>query len=163
MSRARIEDVWPLSPLAEGLLFHADFADQGPDVYVSHRVLDVSGPVDPERLKASWEVLLARHAVLRASFQRRKSGAPMQVIARRVALPWRVEDLSGLDPDEAEKRAEELADAARAQRFDLGVPPLLRLVLIKLAEDRHRLVVTSHHILIDGWSMPVLMGELAAV
>ncbi|WP_409055753.1 amino acid adenylation domain-containing protein [Streptomyces sp. SYP-A7185] len=163
MTRSPVEDVWPLSPLQEGLLFHAAFDDQGPDVYTVQSALDVDGPVDPGRLRASWEALLARHAALRACF-RQVSGAQMvQVVAREVALPWRTEDVSGLGGSERAAALERLAESERAEPFDLAVPPLLRLLLVRTGEYRHRLVVTSHHILMDGWSAPILIGELSAI
>ncbi|MEV0259661.1 amino acid adenylation domain-containing protein [Streptomyces sp. NPDC050732] len=155
--------VWPLSPLQEGMLFHADFDDRGPDVYAVQFLLDVTGPLDAGRLRASWEALLGRHAALRASFHRRKSGEAVQLITRTVALPWRDVDLSGLAEPDMTDQAEKLAAQERAQRLDLTVPPLLRLLLVRLGERRHRLVVTSHHLLMDGWSMPVLLNELSQV
>ncbi|MFI7409572.1 amino acid adenylation domain-containing protein [Streptomyces sp. NPDC049627] len=163
MTRSAVEDVWPLSPLQEGLLFHAAFDDQGPDVYTVQSALAVDGPLDEARLRASWTALLDRHAALRACF-RQVSGAQMvQVIARTVTLPWRTEDVSHLPEPEAGAAAERLAERERAERFDLAAAPLLRVLLVRLAEHRHRLVITSHHILMDGWSAPVLIGELAAL
>ncbi|MGW2230890.1 amino acid adenylation domain-containing protein [Streptomyces formicae] len=158
-----LTEVWPLSPLQEGLLFHSDFDNQGPDVYAVQFMLSVEGPLDAPRLRTSWEQLLDRHAALRASFHRRKSGEAVQLITRNVTLPWREVDLSQLAEVDIRDQAEKLAAQERAERLDLTVPPLLRLLLIRLGEHRHRLVVTSHHLLMDGWSMPVLLDELAAV
>ncbi|MGW7556846.1 condensation domain-containing protein, partial [Streptomyces rimosus] len=143
MTRSMVEDVWPLSPLQEGLLFHATFDEEGPDVYTVQSAHAVNGPLDAGRLRAAWETLIARHAALRACF-RRVSGARMvQVIAREVELPWQETDLSHLPPDDAEAEAERLAAAERARRFDLATAPLLRVLLIRLGEGRHRMVVTS--------------------
>ncbi|MFI0321799.1 amino acid adenylation domain-containing protein [Streptomyces rimosus] len=162
MTRSMVEDVWPLSPLQEGLLFHATFDEEGPDVYTVQSAHAVNGPLDPGRLRAAWETLIARHAALRACF-RRVSGARMvQVIAREVELPWQETDLSHLPPDDAAAEAERLAAAERARRFDLATAPLLRVLLIRLGEGRHRMIVTSHHILMDGWSMPIVLAELSA-
>ncbi|MEW1927049.1 amino acid adenylation domain-containing protein [Streptomyces sp. NPDC088360] len=163
MTRSPVEDVWPLSPLQEGLLFHAAFDDQGPDVYTVQSALDIEGTVDADRLRASWQALLTRHAALRACF-RQVSGAQMvQVIARDVVLPWRTEDVSGLAESDEPAALERLAVSERSEPFDLAVPPLLRLLLIRRSEHRHRLVVTSHHILMDGWSAPILIGELSEI
>ncbi|MFJ4788508.1 condensation domain-containing protein, partial [Streptomyces sp. NPDC088794] len=158
-----LAEVWPLSPLQEGLLFHAGYDDRGLDIYGVQFVLAVDGPLDTARFRASWEALVRRHATLRAGFHRRASGEPVQLIMREAALPWHEADLSGLSESEAAARLEELAASERARRLDLAVPPLLRLVLIKLADERHRLIMTTHHILMDGWSMPVLMSELSAI
>ncbi|RZB19442.1 amino acid adenylation domain-containing protein [Streptomyces sp. F001] len=163
MTRSLVEDIWPLSPLQEGLLFHASFDDRGPDVYQGQRMLELVGPLDTGRLRRTWEALLARHSALRAGFRGRKSGEAVQVIARRVALPWREEDLSGLAEPEASVEVKRLAARERAERFDPAVPPLVRLLLVRLADERHRLVVTSHHLVMDGWSLAVLFNEFIAV
>ncbi|QES45327.1 hypothetical protein DEJ49_33875 [Streptomyces venezuelae] len=161
--RSLVEDVWPLSPLQEGMLFHASYDDQGPDVYTVQSTLDVEGPVDTARLRTSWEALLARHAALRACFRPVTGARMVQVIPREVTLPWTEADVSALVEPEALAEIDRLAARERAQRFDLAVPPLLRLLLVRLGERRHRLVVTFHHILMDGWSMPVLLNELSQV
>jgi nonribosomal peptide synthetase CepB len=159
MAQSRIEDFWPLSPLQEGLLFHTVYDDEGPGLYVGHWILDLDGPVEAPRLRSAWEALLARHAALRACFRQRKSGETVQLIARQVELPWRVVDLSHLD--DPEQAVRELAEEDRTTRFDLANAPLLRLTLIRLADDSHRLVVTCHHAIMDGWSMPIIFDELS--
>ncbi|WP_274555409.1 non-ribosomal peptide synthetase [Streptomyces spiramyceticus] len=160
MTQVRIEDVWPLSPLQEGLLFHAGYDEDTHDVYVLQGAMELRGALDIDLLRTSWQALLDRHATLRASFQRRGTGHPVQLIASGVRLPWREVDLSGLDGAEQQVEADRLADAEKA-RFDLAVPPLLRLLLLKLDESCYQLVLTMHHILMDGWSLPVLFGELS--
>ncbi|MDR7276982.1 non-ribosomal peptide synthetase [Catenuloplanes atrovinosus] len=161
MTQSLIEDIWPLSPLQEGLLFHAVYDDQGPDVYVGHWILELDGPVDAARLRTAWEALLTRHAALRACFRQRRSGETVQVVAARVDLPWREADLSGLDEPDAAVR--ELAEEDRLRPFDVAKAPLLRLTLIRLAADRHRLVVTCHHSIMDGWSLPIVFDELSTL
>ncbi|MFF3327912.1 condensation domain-containing protein, partial [Streptomyces sp. NPDC002889] len=163
MTQRRVEDVWPLSPLQEGMLFHALYDEQATDVYVEQMVLGLEGQLDAAALRASWEALLERHASLRAGF-RQLAGVqqPVQVVARQVVLPWREEDLSGLAEDAALAEAERLGSEERARRFDLAEPPLLRVFLVKVGADRYQMRVTLHHILLDGWSLPVLMRELWA-
>nr|WP_078593585.1 non-ribosomal peptide synthetase [Streptomyces sp. NRRL S-920] len=157
-----LEDVWPLSPLQKGMLFHATFDEEAPDVYEGQRALALHGPLDAARLRAAWETVLRRHPILRASFHRLASGEAVQVVTRDVELPWREADVSGLPEAEADTEAERLAASERARRIDVTRAPLLRLLLIRLAEDRHRLVLTSHHITMDGWSLPVLINDLHA-
>ncbi|MGW1216146.1 amino acid adenylation domain-containing protein [Streptomyces sp. NPDC002499] len=162
MTRSLVEDVWPLSPLQEGMLFHAAF-DGGPDVYTVQSALDVDGPVDAARFRDSWQALAARHAALRACFRQVSGGQMVQVVAREVKLPWRETDVSQLTAGEAAAEVERLAAEELAERFDLATAPLLRLLFIRLGENRHRLIMTFHHVLMDGWSMPVLLGELSAI
>ncbi|MER7668257.1 amino acid adenylation domain-containing protein [Kitasatospora sp. NPDC096128] len=161
MAQSRIEDIWPLSPLQKGLLFHTVYDGEGPQIYLGHWILELQGPVDAGRLRAAWEDLLARHAALRACFRQRASGETVQVIASRVELPWRTVDLSHLaDPEEAVR---ELAEEDRLRPFDLAKAPLLRLTSIRLDDTRHRLVVTCHHAVMDGWSLPIVFNELLAL
>ncbi|MER7923550.1 amino acid adenylation domain-containing protein [Streptomyces sp. NPDC096057] len=162
-TRTAIEDIWPLSPLQEGLLFHASLGDEASDVYAGQRALALDGPLDVDRLRRSWEGLIARHGTLRASFRRRKSGEAVQVIAREVELPWREVDLSGLPEADAEAEAARLSGAELSVGFDVARGPLLRMLLLRLGERRHRLVLTTHHIVLDGWSLPILVNELEAV
>nr|AGS49328.1 long-chain-fatty-acid--CoA ligase [uncultured bacterium esnapd2] len=147
-----IEDILPLSPLQQGLLFHSVYDEQSPDVYTVQVDFELEGALDLEVLRAAAETLLRRHSVLRAGFRQRKSGDWAQLIMRDVPLSWRVVE----NPQSIE---DELA-ADRWRRFDLAKPPLLRFTLLKLAEDHHHFVVTSHHLLLDGWSLPILVREL---
>jgi amino acid adenylation domain-containing protein len=162
LSTSQLEDILPLSPLQQGLFFHALY-DSGHDVYTAQIVFDLRGPLDVDALRAAATTLLRRHANLRAGFRQRKEGSAVQVVHRTVRLPWQDEDLSALPADEREAKARELADAERARPFDMTKPPLLRFLLIKLADGLHRMVFTNHHILLDGWSTPVLQTELFAL
>ncbi|MFF8510051.1 non-ribosomal peptide synthase/polyketide synthase [Streptomyces sp. NPDC015492] len=159
-----LEGVLPLSPLQEGLLFHSLLDDgEGPDVYAVQLAVDLEGPLDANRLKDAMAALLRRHANLRAGFRSVRSGKPVQFLLREVDLPWREADLTRLPAEEMEAELVRLADRDRAERFDLAAPPLIRCLLIRREDDVHRLVVTNHHILLDGWSMPVVLRELFTV
>ena len=158
-----VEDVWPLSPLQEGLLFHAAYDQEAErDVYVGQRILNLDGVLQPEVLEASWQAVIERHASLRAGFRTRAAGDTVQVIVKGVRIPWTHADLSELDDAQAEAEAARLA-AIDGRRFDLGVPPLLRVLLLRVGPGKHRMIVTMHHILMDGWSLPILFNELWAV
>src|SRR6266481_4509526 len=95
------------------------------------------------------------HANLRAAFEQEGLTKPVQVIPNEVVLPWRFIDLST-----NQKPWSDLAAEDRVQRFDVTAPPLLRFTLAKLGPREHRLLLTHHHLLLDGWSMPVLVEEL---
>ena len=157
---AEIEDVLPLTPLQEGLLFHALYDAAAPDVYTVQLDLELTGALDADRLSDAVQALVARHASLRACFRHDGLRAPVQVIVPRASVPWRRIDLSMLPEAEREQRLAALLRQDRLERFDLGQAPLLRFALIGLAADRHRLVLSSHHLLMDGWSGPVLVREL---
>ncbi|MGP2443054.1 condensation domain-containing protein, partial [Streptomyces sp. JW3] len=158
---AGLVEVLPVSPLQEGLLFHSLFDQGGTDVYVEQLLLDVRGPVDAGVLRVSWQAVVDRHAGLRAGFwQPPGLEQPVQVIAEGVELPWREVDLSSASDEMAWAESERIAVEERARRFDLARPPLLRVLLVKVGEDRWRLAVTLHHLVLDGWSLPILLREV---
>ncbi|MFD8541683.1 amino acid adenylation domain-containing protein [Streptomyces rubrogriseus] len=162
-ARGKIEDILPLSPLQEGFVFLGLLHTEGPDLYIGQVAFDLEGPFDGARMRAAAGALLRRHANLRAGFRQRKNGAWAQLVLHEVDLPWQDADLSTLPEEERRAEADRLAAADRARRFDLGRPPLLRFTAIRLSADRVRLVMTNHHIMLDGWSMPVLLRELMAL
>ena len=158
-----IEDILPLSPLQEGLLFHALYDAGGPDVYTVQLELELDGALDGAVLQASVDAVVNRHASLRAAFRHERLNRPVQVIARRVGVPWRLHDVSELSHDEQQAAA--CGDPGR--RPPGAVRPgrvrrLMRFALIRLSEQHHRLLISNHHLLMDGWSAPVLVSEVLA-
>ncbi|MFI6641777.1 amino acid adenylation domain-containing protein [Streptomyces sp. NPDC050504] len=162
-AQPHLTDVLPLSPLQEGLLFHTEYDQQAEDVYITRLALDVEGALDIEALRAAVAGLLERHDSLRASFHRTSDGTPVQLVPAKVELPWNEIDLSHLAGDGLTAELDRLLVQERARRFDPERPPLLRFTLIRLGDDRHRLLFAAHHLLLDGWSAPVLAGELFAL
>ncbi|WP_176732390.1 MULTISPECIES: non-ribosomal peptide synthetase, partial [unclassified Streptomyces] len=163
-----IEDLLPLAPLQQGLFYHAFAGGSGSgsggseaDAYTVQQIIELAGPVDGEALRAAAQRLLDRHAPLRAAFrQYGTDGAAVQIITRGVTLPWREIDLSGQGVSVRESLAEAVAADERANRFDLARPPLLRCALVRYGPERSALILTFHHIIADGWSLPVLHREL---
>ncbi|EID79114.1 non-ribosomal peptide synthetase, partial [Rhodococcus opacus RKJ300 = JCM 13270] len=153
-----LRDVWSLSPLQSGLLFHASLAAESMDVYTAQLRIDLEGAVDAERLRAAAAGLLARHSSLRTAFVY-DDGVPAQLVVDTVDVPWREVDLT-LDGPAPDTELARLLDEDRSARFDLTRPPLLRLTLFHTAPERFVLAVTNHHIILDGWSMPLLVREL---
>ncbi|MET8764167.1 amino acid adenylation domain-containing protein [Lentzea sp. NPDC004782] len=151
-----LADVWPLTGLQSGLLYHALLAGTGTDAYHVQFVFHLAGQTDPERLRRAGQALLDRHAPLRAAFVSNAAGDPVQVLPTRVKLPWRHLDLTG----QAAEVLEEHLERDRRTPFDVTRPPLLRLTLVTLGQDRAELVLTAHHVLFDGWSVPLLMSDL---
>ncbi|WP_222426560.1 non-ribosomal peptide synthetase [Amycolatopsis rhizosphaerae] len=159
----KLEDVLPLTPLQEGMFFHAIYDEDGVDVYQAQCVLALAGELEPEVLRTAAAGLVQRYPVLRSGFRLRKTGEPIQVIYREVPLDWSEVDLSGFDAERRDGELGKLLAADRVARFDLKRPPLLRFTLVKIAADEYRLVLTNHHILVDGWSLAVLIDDLFAL
>jgi mycobactin peptide synthetase MbtF len=157
-SAPAIEDVIALSPLQQGLYSMTALTggepDAGPDPYVIAMAADVTGPLDVTLLRECAAAMLVRHPNLRASFFRGNLSRTVQIIPARVDVPWRQFHA------ETVEEAQALEAAERARPFDLEHGPALRFVLIELPEQRWRLAVMAHHIIIDGWSLPLFVGEL---
>jgi amino acid adenylation domain-containing protein len=146
--------VLPVSPLQEGFLYHNIESGRTGDAYVSQIRFDLTGPYDEARMRGAAEALVRRHPNLRTAFRYDDLPEAVQVEYDQVPLRWRQAHA------ESTVDAERLAADDRARGFDLTDPPLLRFLSIRLGTDRHRLVLTAHHILWDGWSTSILVNEL---
>ncbi|GEJ57773.1 non-ribosomal peptide synthetase [Anaeromyxobacter diazotrophicus] len=161
MDRSQIEDLYPLTPMQAGMLFHGRLApDAG--LYVEQLSCLLEGDLDVGALGRAWAAALARHPVLRTGFAGDGLREPLQVVQRTVDLPLAVLDWSGLSPAEQEARLSTLAAEERRRGFDVATPPLMRLHLARTGPRAHRLVWTYHHVLLDGWSVPLLLKEVLA-
>ncbi|GAA1302508.1 amino acid adenylation domain-containing protein [Saccharothrix xinjiangensis] len=158
MTVVGLADVLPLTPLQEGLLFHNLYAPEAEDVYLSQLVLEGEGPLSPDALRAALDALLARHGTLRIGIRHEGLSRPVQVVPAEAAGRLREVDLAG-EPD-ADGALDRLLDEDRAEGVDLADPPLLRLLVVRMPGSGWRLVLTYHHLLLDGWSVPVLLNEL---
>ncbi|MFJ2645518.1 amino acid adenylation domain-containing protein [Streptomyces sp. NPDC087420] len=159
---ARIADVLPLSPVQEGLLFHAARDTGGPDPYLVQARFLIGRDVATDAVRAGAGALLARHPNLRACFRHERLDRPVQVVPKAVRLPWTEVDLTGLGPDDVTVRTEEALREDAALRFDLARPPLVRATFLR-HDTGAELIVSFHHILLDGWSLPILERDLTAL
>ncbi|MEU8376613.1 non-ribosomal peptide synthase/polyketide synthase [Micromonospora sp. NPDC048894] len=144
LARPGVADVLPLAPIQQGLLFHSSYDGGTRDPYLIQIVLHVAGLIDAARLRAACSSLLDRHPVLRTGFVSTGLPEPAQVVHESAALPW--SEITDLDA---------FLDHDRAERFDLANPPLIRVGLAERA-----IVLTLHHLVADGWSLPILVREL---
>ncbi|MEV6558521.1 amino acid adenylation domain-containing protein [Nocardia sp. NPDC051756] len=156
-----VAEILPLSPTQQGLLFHARYAADALDIHHIQSVFELDGSLDPTRLRMACNRLVQRHEALRAAFVLLRSGEPVQIVADQVDLPWHSHDLRGLDPAEQQRRLADQLARDRLEPFDMAIAPLMRCMIIRLAERRYSLVVTMHHILVDGWSSSIVLRDLA--
>ncbi|WP_210419661.1 non-ribosomal peptide synthetase [Mycolicibacterium sp. ELW1] len=155
----QIADVLPLTPLQQGLLFLANTAQGSEDVYAVQLNITLSGPLEKDRLGEAVQSAVKRHPQLAARFST-KFGDPVQIIPADPVAPWQFVDLTeGTDIDE---QIEQIRAGERIAVCDLSDQPPVRASLIRLAADQHMLVMTNHHIVLDGWSLPILLGEIFA-
>lgn len=156
-SPPQIEDVLALSPLQEGLFALAGLAQDSLDIYTMQIVVDIDGPLNVELLRRSAAAMLVRHPNLRAAFWDRDVPRPVQIVPSHAELPWSERVAT---PGEFDS----IARSERRRPFDLSRGPALRVVLLTVpGEARRRMIVTAHHILVDGWGLGVFFTELLAV
>ncbi|MBK5530550.1 non-ribosomal peptide synthetase [Pseudomonas sp. TH06] len=154
---ADVEDIYPLSPMQQGMLFHSLY-EQGSGDYINQMRVSVEG-LDPERLRQAWQGAVDRHAILRTRFVWiSEQEQPLQIVQRQAELPFSLQDWRGRA--DLPSALDVLAQEQLQQGFDLLQAPLLRLVLVRTDDDRHEMIYTSHHILMDGWSNSQLLGEV---
>ncbi|MCK8667156.1 non-ribosomal peptide synthase/polyketide synthase [Pseudomonas azerbaijanoccidens] len=156
-AREGLQDLYPLSPMQQGMLFHClDSPELNP--YVNQLSVAVDGLQVP-RFRAAWQALVERHEVLRAAFRWRDGLAdPLQAVFASVDLP--IEELDWRERSDTEQALSELAAAEQAKGFDLSCPPLMRFILVRLGEARYQMIWIYHHLLLDGWSASRLLGEM---
>jgi amino acid adenylation domain-containing protein len=156
-----LEDLYPLSPMQQGMLFHTIYAPES-GVYFEQSVFTIKGELDVKSFERAWQQVLNRHSILRSSFLWEDLDNPQQVVHRRVNLPFEKQDWSNLSPAQQEERLNEYLAADRARGFDLGSAPLIRLALFQNAPDLHRFVFSRHHLLLDRWSRSLILKEVFA-
>jgi amino acid adenylation domain-containing protein len=153
-----IEATHALTPLQEGILFHTLLKpDAG--VYVVQWSCDLEGRLDPAALKRAWEAVTRAHTIFRTGFVWERKDQPIQVVFSKADLPWTQMDWRDAAEAQTQKFSIWLA-ADRTLGFDLRQPPLMRLALIQLSDQRHRLVWTSHHLILDGWSTALVLDQV---
>ncbi|WP_240338559.1 condensation domain-containing protein, partial [Pseudomonas cichorii] len=153
IAAGNIDDIYPLAPMQQGMLFHSLFEQEAGN-YINQLRVDVSG-LDVERFKAAWQASVDAHEVLRSAFVSHLEHS-LQVVQRQAIVPF-------VELDARNQQATWLDDWAQADRqkgFDLTQGPLLRLALLRTSDTAHHLIYTSHHILMDGWSSSRLLGEV---
>jgi glycopeptidolipid biosynthesis protein len=155
-----VADVLPLTPLQTGLLFHTGAAPGNEDLYAVQLDITVTGKLDPERLRDAVQTMINRHPNLVVRFNE-DFGEPVQVVLGDPPLTWHYIELDG-DAAEIENQIDQFSTAERSAVCDLADQPPFRAALLRTAEDEYRFVLTNHHIVLDGWSKPILLQEIFA-
>ena len=158
-----LQDLYPLTRMQEGMLFHALNEPSSP-AYIEQVTWRVRGPLDKARYSQAWDRLHARYEVLRSVFTHEKTREPLQMVLKQrdADVEWTT-DLQGLPATEQHARLREARQRERAQGFDLASGPLLRVRAHQLADDDAEICITWHHILLDGWSTHLMLRDLLAL
>ena len=154
------EDGYPLSPLQEGMLFHALYEPRGGQ-HVVQMVMPLAGSLDTELFREAWALVIGRHPILRTSFVWDGIDAPVQVVHTRVTPAWYVQDWRLLSLDTCDTQLHGYLAQERQTGFDTSHAPLMRFALIRVSEAEWRFLWTCHHLLLDGWSRPLVLREVA--
>ena len=156
-----IEDIYELSPMQQGMLFHEVHAPEAA-AYFEQTTCVLRGPLNRTAFEQAWQQALDRHPALRTSFHWTGLEKPVQVVHRAVALPWHVDDWQAVPAQEQELRLQAFLEADRQRGFDLAAAPLMRCALMQLAPQAHSFVWSHHHILFDGWSRAIVLQDVMA-
>jgi surfactin family lipopeptide synthetase C len=154
----KVESVYPLSPMQEGMLFHTLYAPES-GVYCVQTVYPMRQRLNVAAFGRAWQRVVDRHAALRTSFVWEDLKKPVQVVEKRLMVSVTELDWRGLPADERGRRLGEFLREDRARGFDLSAPPLMRLTLMREGEDAYKFVSSWHHLLMDGWSFSLVAHE----
>lgn len=159
MSRKNIAEIYPLSPSQQGMLFETlAFPHSGR--YIEQTVLKITGDLDVTAFKEAWQQTVIRYSVLRTSFVWQNQEEPLQVVFHKVSLPFIHEDWRAYSTAQQQQRLKDYVNTRRKEGFALNKPPLFRLGLFTLTDESFRFVLTFHHILMDGWSLPLVIRDV---
>ncbi|MBE9205823.1 amino acid adenylation domain-containing protein [Nostoc sp. LEGE 06077] len=157
-----IEDLYELSPMQQGMLFHTLYAPES-EVYFEQLLCIISGELNFSAFQKAWKQVVARYSILRSSFYWQEIEKPLQMVNKQVDLPWVQMDWRHLTPDEQQKHLEKFLSSDRQKGFTLNQAPLMRFTIIQLGEQTHQFIWSHHHILFDGWSMQIVLKEVLAL
>ena len=157
--KKRVEDIYVLSPMQEGILFHTLY-EPGTGMYSVQLSCVLKGKVEVGKFRQAWEMLVERHAMLRTSFVWKGLGRAHQLVHSEAPLRWVVEDWRGFLVAEQEERLGQYLAEDRKRGFEFEQAPLMRLGLYQTAEDAWQFTWSGHHILMDGWCTSLMFGEV---
>jgi len=159
MSQNNIEAIYPLSPMQQGILFHTIY-EPGSGDYIIQLSWRCFGKLDLSAFERAWKQVIARHSVLRTSFIWKRQGEPLQVVHRHVQLVMERLDWRGLDETQRQQQIESRLGEDRSRGFELQQAPLMRVQLAQIEDQSYWVGWSLHHLLLDGWSLPLLLKEV---
>jgi amino acid adenylation domain-containing protein len=154
-----IQDIYPLSPLQQGILFHSLY-DQNAGMHFMQMGFKLRGALNTSAFERPWKMVVDRHTALRTAFVWEEVEEPLQVVYRKIDLPISHLDWNHLSSNDQDEHLQEYLHEDRSRGFSLSDPPLIRLAIINIAENRYQCILSCHHILIDGWALNQVLGEV---
>jgi non-ribosomal peptide synthase protein (TIGR01720 family) len=157
-----LEDIYPMTPMQQGILYHILYAPES-SLYITQITCTIHEALNIDAFEHAWQKMIDRHSMLRTAFLWHGLDDPLQAVSRTVKLPLQIFDWQTLSPTQQQTELDELLLADRARGFELAQAPLLRLFLSRLSPDSYHFIWSTHHLLLDGWSVPLLLQEVFAL
>lgn len=161
MKKNDVEALYPLSPMQQGMLFHTLYDPQS-EVYFEQFNCDLCGDLCTTAFKKGWQQVIDRHSILRTLFLWKDLEKPLQVVLPQVTCPWTELDWREFPLVEQQSRLERFLQEDRLRGINLAQAPVMRLALIRMTEECYHFTWSFHHMLLDGWSFPVVLKEVFA-
>ena len=161
MNKRNIEAIYPLSPMQQGILFHSIYAPET-GVYFEQMTCTLEGELHVPAFEKAWQKIVDRHPILRTTFVWKRLDKTLQVVHKQVTLPFHELDWRNLSSSEQEIKLDNLLKENRNNGFKFSEVPLLRIFVIRLSENSYQFIWCHHHILLDGWSLPIIIREVFA-
>ncbi|MDY7903918.1 MULTISPECIES: non-ribosomal peptide synthetase [Bacillus] len=157
-----IQDIYPLSFMQEGMLFHS-LLDHDSRAYFEQAVFTISGKLDRERFQKSIDTVFERYDIFRTTFIHKNVAKPRQVVLKNRPSRVQFHDISHLDEKAQDKYADRFRKEDKDKGFDLQSDPLMRVSILKKAPERYVCIWSHHHIVMDGWCFGIVMKEFLMI
>jgi thioesterase domain-containing protein/acyl carrier protein len=161
MSKKNVEAIYPLSLSQQGMLFET-LSAPGSGIHIEQLMVTLHGDLNLRGFEQAWQRVVERHSLLRTGFVWKNQEQPLQFVLQRVEVTLEKQDWRGLSTSQQQEKLEAVLSADRCQGFNLTKPPLMRLGLFQIAENTYHFLWTQHHILMDGWCLPLILKEVLA-
>ena len=159
INKQNIEDIYPLSPMQQGMLFHSLYApDSG--IYFQQMICTLMGNLEVAAFEQAWQKIVEKHSIFRTAFIWESLNKPVQVVYKQVKITVENDDWQGLSEQEQQEQLKVFLESDQQHSLQLSQPPLMRLHLIKLDKNTYQFVFSSHHLLLDAWSLPLVFNDL---
>lgn len=158
MQFGNIENIYELSPVQEGILFHY-LSEPDLGVYFQQLSFIIDGTFDLRAFEQAWRHTVEQHSILRSAFYWKQADKPLQVVYRSIQLPIELLDWRELSANQQQYQLNNFLKSDQKRGFDLAQAPLMRLTVIQLAENIHRCIWSHHHLLLDGWSVSIVLKQ----
>lgn len=159
LNKNNLKDIYSLTPLQEGMLFHSQLNGDS-SAYIEQTDILIEGIFHPEIFKKSWLLVTQKYDAFRSVFITKKADKPLQVILKELDFDFKIENISKLSATEKEFRLNQFREQDIKMGFDLGKGPLFRLTIFELGANQYQAIWTFHHIILDGWSLGIILNDL---